>query len=239
MTTETWPTKDPDEVFDYVWVIELDEGDGIVSSSFVLVAGSVVIDSNEQTETGRAVVLSGGTSGEINQFLGMATTTLGRTYDITIYLPVVSSDADADFMGQFLTAFPSFAAVGVPTIALWKAQAELITSGLADCLGDRADMATMLLTAHYLTLAGVGTGAESEMAAQGMAGFKSIKSGTLSLDRGEVSTKGGEFAATSYGARAWAMIAPCLAGPRVTGTGYVVGGCGFNGWAGPLPGYYR
>lgn len=140
---------------------------------------------------------------------------------------------------QFKAVFPAFAAVSDDTIGYWWTQAALIVDPKADCLGPRADLAQMLLTAHYLVLAGAGTGAEAEMAAQGMGGFKSIKSGTLGLERGDSASSGGGFASTSYGARAWAMILPCVAGPRVTGTGYVVGGCGFNGFAGSLPGWLR
>lgn len=137
----------------------------------------------------------------------------------------------------FTAAFPSFAAVADPTYDLWLADAVLVTEPLQDCLGARMDMATMLLTAHLLTLAGVGTGAESEMAAQGMSGFKSIRSGSLSLDRGESKSQGGIYASTSYGQRVWPMLAACLAGPRVTATGCLPTGDGFNGFAGPLPPY--
>jgi hypothetical protein len=140
-------------------------------------------------------------------------------------------------LSTFTAAFPSFPAVEQATYDLWLAQAVLITEPLESCLATRIDMATMMLTAHYLTLAGIGTGAESEMAAQGMAGFKSIRSGSLSLERAESAkgTAAGEYAATSYGLRAWAMISPCVAGPRVAGTGYPACGVGFNGYAGVLP----
>jgi hypothetical protein len=122
----------------------------------------------------------------------------------------------------FTAAFPTFAAVSDETYDLWLAQAIIITEPRESCLGAQMDMATMLLTAHLLTLAGVGTGAESEMAAQGMAGFKSMRSGSLSLDRGESkSTSGGVYATTSFGQRFWAMFAPCVSGPLVTATGYL------------------
>lgn len=136
----------------------------------------------------------------------------------------------------FIEAFPSFTAVIDAAYDLWSGRAGRVIDGKEDCLGADADLAAMLLTAHYLTLQGFGTGAEAEMAAQGMGSFKSIKSGSLSLERGDTgSSSGGEFASTSYGQQAWAMIAPCVSGPRVTGTGSLVGGCGFNGFAGPLP----
>lgn len=123
---------------------------------------------------------------------------------------------------QFIIAFPTFLAVSDPTYALWSDEAVTITEPLTDCLGTRMGMATMLLTAHLLTLAGVGSGAESEMAAQGMSGFKSIKSGSLSLERGDsASAAKGEYASTSFGQRVWPMLSACLVGPRVTATGAV------------------
>lgn len=138
----------------------------------------------------------------------------------------------------FVDLFPSFAAVSDEAYDFWSARAGRVVERMQDCLGDDMDLAAMLATAHYLCQNGLGTGAEAQMAAEGMGSFKSIKSGTLSLDRGEVSTDGGDWAGTSYGQRLWPMLKACVAGPRVTGTGCVVGGGGFNGLAGPLPGWF-
>ncbi len=137
----------------------------------------------------------------------------------------------------FTGIFPAFAAVSNEAYAFWSAQAALITEPLQDCLGARMDLATMRATAWYLTDAGIGTGAESEMAAQGASGFKRIKSGTIDLEKADAapSQTAGVYGSNSYGVAFYAMIRPCIAGPRVTGTGAVVGGCGFNGFAGPLP----
>lgn len=139
----------------------------------------------------------------------------------------------------FTGLFPAFAAVTDDQYEFWSGHAVSVTEPIEDCLGDRMDLATMLATAHYLTESGIGTGAESEMAAQGMGGFKSIKSGTISLERGDAksSSDAGVWGSTSYGLRVWPMLRACLAGPRVTGTGALPGGCGFNGFAGPLPPY--
>lgn len=231
----TWPAKDPDEVLDYTWTVPLDAGDSLATATLTKISGTVVIDSQDDTATGLTAFLSGGADGEVAEFRGLATTAAGRTFEETILLPIQSSDTGAEFIGQFIAAFPAFAAVPAPSIQFWNTQAALITDPQSECLSDRATMAEMLLTAHYLTLAGLGTGTEAQMAAQGMSGFKSIKSGSLSLDRGDVATKGGEMGTTSYGARAWAMISPCFAGPRISSTGYLPGGCGFNGFAGRLP----
>lgn len=61
----------------------------------------------------------------------------------------------------------------------------------------------MLLTAHFLTLDGHGTGSESQMAAMGALGFSSIGSGQLSLTRSAViaNAKPGSLASTTFGLR--------------------------------------
>lgn len=124
---------------------------------------------------------------------------------------------------DFIAIFPAFAAVTDDAYAFWSAQAALVTGPMEGCLGAQMDLATMLATAHYLALAGIGTGAESEMAAQGASGFRRIKSGTIELERADSagSGDGGEWAATSYGQRVWPMLKICVAGPLVTGTGTI------------------
>lgn len=139
-------------------------------------------------------------------------------------------------LADFTARFPSFAGVSNDTYALWSADAAAITGAKESCLGDRIDLATMYLTAHYLTGVGIGTGAESEMAAQGAAGFKAIRSGSLSLERAEESgADAGQFGTTSWGRQFWAMFRGCVSGPLVTGTGCLPYSGGFNGYAGPLP----
>ncbi|PZU65239.1 DUF4054 domain-containing protein [Sphingobium sp.] len=137
----------------------------------------------------------------------------------------------------FIAIFPAFAAVADEAYAFWSAQAVLITEPLESCLGARIDLATMRATAHYLTQAGIGTGTESQMAAEGASGFKRIKSASIELERFDSSgaESMGDWGATSYGQQLYPMLKACLTGPRVTGTGAVIGGCGFNGFAGPLP----
>ncbi|MGJ8477256.1 DUF4054 domain-containing protein [Sphingobium yanoikuyae] len=134
----------------------------------------------------------------------------------------------------FIAIFPAFAAVTDEAYVFWSAQAVLITEPLEACLGARMDLATMRATAHYLTQAGIGTGTESQMAAEGASGFKRIKSGTIDLERFDSSRAAdmGDWGTTSYGQQVYPMLKACLAGPRVTGTGPVIGGCGFGG---PFP----
>jgi len=138
---------------------------------------------------------------------------------------------------DFIEIYPSFAAVSDPAYTFWSTQAANAIGHFEDCLGDRMGLAGMLAIAHYLTKAGIGTGTEAQIAAEGASGFKSIRSGSLSLERSDASAiaSGGEWGATSFGQQLWPMLKACVGGPIVSSTGYVGGNCGYNGFAGPLP----
>lgn len=123
----------------------------------------------------------------------------------------------------FIGVFPAFTAATDDQYTFWSAAAVLVTEPLLACLGDSMDLATMLATAHYLAEAGIGTGAESQMAAQGMGGFKRIKSGSIDLERGEGSGSAGAWGSTGYGARFLALASGCVGGPYVADTGTVSG----------------
>lgn len=118
---------------------------------------------------------------------------------------------------EFQAVFPPFAAVTEPQYAFWATRAERIVT---DAFEDDHLFATELLTAHYLTLQGLGTGAEAEMAAQGAPGFTRIKSGTIELERGAATNASmGEYGSTAYGRQFWPLLRAYWAGPRVTDTG--------------------
>lgn len=134
-------------------------------------------------------------------------------------------------LADFIEVFPAFSAVTQTQYDFWVAQAVLVTEPIEGCLGPRMDLATMLATAHYLTEQGLGTGAESEMAAQGASGFRRIKSGTLELERAQQAASDpgmGDWGATNYGTRLFPMLRACLAGPRVTSTGTLPCGTGYQ-----------
>lgn len=142
---------------------------------------------------------------------------------------------------QFIAIFPAFAAVEDAAYGFWSARAARIVDPVQACLADDAELACMLATAHYLTQAGIGTGTEAQMAAQGASGFKRLKSGTLEIERGDspAAASMGDWGGTSYGQQLYPMLKGCVGGPRVTGTGCVIGGAGFNGFAGVLPPWVR
>jgi hypothetical protein len=80
-----------------------------------------------------------------------------------------------------------------------------------------------LLAAHLMTLNGLGTGVEATVAAQGMGDFKSVRSGSFSLDRGEAGSgaAAGSIASTSYGQQFLALAKQNVGGPRVMATGTI------------------
>jgi hypothetical protein len=111
--------------------------------------------------------------------------------------------------------FPAFAAVANATVQYWLDRAaRIVTDAWAEADQQHAHM---LLAAHYLTSNGFGTGAEAEVAAQGMSGFKSMRSGSLSLDRGDTSGVAamGEYGSTSYGRQFWPILQANRGGVRV------------------------
>lgn len=88
------------------------------------------------------------------------------------------------------TLFPAFAPVPDDTITAWI--------GVAKTMVDNTWLETdytygvSLYAAYLMTGKGLGTGAEAEIAAGGMSGFNSIRSGQLSLSRGSTSQGGGD-----------------------------------------------
>lgn len=109
----------------------------------------------------------------------------------------------------FKARFPAFAAVDDAQIDRALA---LANQNAADGRWDDLNRteAVMLYAAHVLTIDGFGTGAEAEAAAAGASGFRSIRSGALSLERFDAAGGSGgippsELASTSYGKRYLAL----------------------------------
>lgn len=85
--------------------------------------------------------------------------------------------------------------------------------------GDSADDAHIFLAAHLMSLAGIGPGAQAGQ----LAGFTSVKAGSLSLTRSEQAAAG-EYAASNYGILFWRLQTRFAStsggiGFAVTGTG--------------------
>ncbi|EHJ62821.1 DUF4054 domain-containing protein [Novosphingobium pentaromativorans] len=205
----TWPSKDPDEVLNYTWQPGNDSGDAIASYTATVATGTVAIESDSKTDTSVTVVLSGGTSGEAAALTLRATTDAGLVFEETALIAIVASDAG--FSSSFQAIFPAFASASREAIAYWKARAERV---ITDAFGDDQQHATMLLTAHYLVMQGLGSQADSQRWAN-FAGASRVKSGSLELawDSSVKST------GSRYGDEVYGLILNYLGGPTVTGTG--------------------
>ena len=81
--------KDPDAVLDWVWDWNewLDDGETIVTSTFLTSVG-IVVDSTSNTTKTATVWLSGGTAGQVYQVTNRITTNAGRTDDRSITIRV-------------------------------------------------------------------------------------------------------------------------------------------------------
>lgn len=212
-----WPAKDPDELLDYSWTVPLDDGDTISGFTILLDSGTVTIVTKESSGAAATAWLSGGTNGETALFTLTVTTNGGRTFEEKAALAIV---AKSDAARALISAFPRFAAVPASTIEFWliRAARGVDTTWTA---GDR-EMGQMLLACHLMTLQGLGTGAEAEANASGTAGFKTIRSGALTLERFD---KGGgddsTLSQTSYGAQFKDLRRQNCGGPRVMPTGTI------------------
>lgn len=118
---------------------------------------------------------------------------------------------------EFKEIFPAFAATADATVDYWIGRAERVVDD--SWMEDDRTHATMLLTAHYLTEQGQGTGAEAEAAAAGASGFKTMRSGSLTLERFADGMAKGLYAGTSYGRQFALLLQANRGGPRVTSTG--------------------
>lgn len=126
---------------------------------------------------------------------------------------------------ELKSRFPAFESVPDQTVTQAITEANrFVDESWAD---DDYQISIMLLACHIMTLDGLGTGAQAQVYAQGMAGYQSIKSGAFSLDRGSSSGSGVGWAATTYGQRFLAYLNMNRGGPLVTG-----GDCaGVSGYA--------
>ena len=110
--------------------------------------------------------------------------------------------------------FPAFAAVPDQTVtaAIERAQRQVDQSWTEGDYGE----GIMLYAAHDMTLDGLGTGADAQANAQGLSGFRSIRSGSLSLERASGAGSGDSagIESTSYGQRFARLRRQNRAGPR-------------------------
>ena len=127
-----------------------------------------------------------------------------------------------------LDAFQAlFAAFPAITADQYDYRAALAERVVDDRFGEDRQHCTMLLTAHELVKAGLGSDAEAVMQSRGLGGFAMIRSGALSLEReGDADiARMGDFAASRYGRAFWPYLRACTGGPLATGAAPVAGRC--------------
>lgn len=108
---------------------------------------------------------------------------------------------------DFIAIFPAFTSVPDAQIQAWIDRA----ARMHDASWTEGDytFGVELLTAHYLALQGLGASADATAAATGTAGYQTIRSGQLTLQRFTPGTTNGDdgsmYSQTSYG-RQWLAL---------------------------------
>lgn len=120
---------------------------------------------------------------------------------------------------SFIVLYPRFAAVPEATFDAYLAKAVLKVG--ETWLEKDYTTAQELYIAHLMTLEGLGTGTEAELAGQGLTGARSLSSGALSVTfgtgAGDAYKGYGDLASTSYGRRFADLMA--LNFPSITAVG--------------------
>lgn len=135
--------------------------------------------------------------------------------------------------------YPAFAAVSVDTIAYWLADAHRYV----DTLWMAGDYAPALIAraAYAMTVAGVPGIAGGDISGFAAAGVTDFQSGAFRARFSDEAVKvavAGGYASNVYGIEYAELLFRNKAGTRITNGG-VMANCnaGYNGYAGPLPGY--
>lgn len=217
-----WDEKDPNEVATYTMDFSGDiaAGDTIATASFTfnVPAGLTKLDEGGDGGSLASVRLSGGTAGHTAVITGTITTTTGDVFEKTAYLPIEETYVEPPALTGYTVPvaanlkamFPAFASVPASTINAYIVRG----NRMVDTTWTEGDFAyaIMLLACHYMVTAGLGTGAAAQAAAQGLEGFRVIRSASLTLERGGGSALGGasgvpeEYAGSTYGQQFWALL---------------------------------
>jgi hypothetical protein len=235
-----WPSKDPDEKLDYShdFSADLAVGETLVAGSSIIVvsaAGTTEWKPQEFGDTFVKIWLQGGTEGEQAQFTAHGVTSEGRIFEEEdIFLPIFSGIAPELYPGGYVAPtpanlvalYPEFAEVSPITIQanLDKAARSVDESWFEGDFG----AGRMALAAHFMALSGLGSSAVAKQIAAGIDGFKSMRSGSLSLERdgGGSSAGASSFGGTSYGREYYRLLRVNKGGPRVTGVAVASGADG-------------
>jgi len=235
--SESWSSKDPDAVLDYVYRIPLGAADSVASASpwVTRLSGTVTIVSQslagtpDTTDKGYGqdvtVWLSGGVDGETDVFQVGWTTVGTRVDDDIITLAVVSKQITALVLtgyakplpAHLAIKYPAFAGVATDVIQFWLTDAERsVTSSWR-----QADYAAglMALAAHNMAASGLGVDAGMADVPGGVTSF-SIGSLKIGLTNEAANAKlGADYSSTRYGAEFRRLLMANLGGPVIIPTG--------------------
>jgi hypothetical protein len=110
---------------------------------------------------------------------------------------------------DFILLLPQFEDVNEATITAYLAEA---AKTVDSSWGAEQDHAQILLAAHLMSMLGIGP----EKGAAALAGVKTIRSGSLTVEKDD---KLGDYGLTSFGKQYYPLLIGTRSGPRVTGTG--------------------
>jgi hypothetical protein len=233
-----WPSKDPDEKLDYShdFSADLAVGETLVAGSSIIIVNAAGVTEWQAQEVGADFIkiwLQGGTEGETANFTAHAVTSEGRIFEEEdILLPIFSGIAPVLYPGGYveptpanlIALYPEFSEVSPITMQanLDKAARSVDESWLEGDFG----AGRMALAAHFMALSGLGTSPDAQAIKAGIGGFKSMRSGSLSLERSDRAANASAFDSTSYGQEFRRLLRVNKGGPRVTGTAVASGADG-------------
>jgi hypothetical protein len=220
----TWPAKHPAAVADYVWIPGLDAGDTVATTEITVTEGTVSAAARAPGTGDTTLVadVSGGTIGETNVLYAIVTTAGGRTFDETIYLPVVASASTDPNVAALKMRYPAFSGVEDATIEYWLKDAErFVATSWSE--GDYAP-GLIAAAAHNMAKAPVAGIAGSEVSGFAAAGVTHFKSGSFQAQFSDEAIKvavAGGWESTSYGQEYLALLRRNVFSMGVTAPGAV------------------
>ncbi len=134
--------------------------------------------------------------------------------------------------------YPAFTAVTDETIDLYIARVSGPSGADVDQTWFEGDYAPAIMAAAAHRMARAGVLATPSAAGVDLAGVESFKSASFSVSFNAAvvaQNASGGWASTVYGQDYLELLNRNKSGPRVTAPGAVPFGCGYNGYAGPLP----
>lgn len=224
---KVWPSKDPDEELRYTatFAPDLAPGETLDGAPVVEqpVPAGVVISATQQDTQAVTLLLAGGNDGEEAQFVIRVHTTADNTFEMDVALPIRSKTIPEDHPGDYtpptvanvLALYPEFEQVRPSLVEYYlKRAAQSVDESWTE--GDFG-FARMTLTAHLMTLAGLGNSAEAASVSNGSDQFRSMAIGTLRLERFDAARDRSDLSRTRYGREFLNLLRLNRGGPRVTG----------------------